>query len=466
MAFNHGITATESPTKLLAAVSDSITPVYVGTAPINLCKERNINEPILCSSYAEAVENFGFLEDFESYTLCEAIDVHFSKFNIGPIILINVVDTTKHIKEVTNKTITFVDGKYLIEDIGVLPETVVITTSFEYTKFFNDKGQLVLIPKETKTDPIEVRYSVIDIEKVKETDIIGGIDGATGKKKGLEAIAEVFPKYRKVPSLILAPKYSSSSTVAAVIEAKARKINGHFQGLGLVDLDTSKVKKYGDTVVNKNTNNISSTFLDVSWPKISLGKQQYNISTQKAALIQMLAKDNEDIPYRSPSNKNIKGDGAVLIDGTPVRLGLDEANYLNSQGISTIINWTGGWRLWGNRTSCYPAVSDPKDAFIVSRMMFNWVINSLVLTYWQKIDEPTNKVLIETVTDSINIWLNGLVAAGKLIGARVEFRREDNPLTSLVDGKIKFKLYFTPALPAEEIKFDLEIDVKYYEKLF
>ena len=234
MAFNHGITATESPTKLLAAVSDSITPVYVGTAPINLCKDKYINEPILCSSYAEAVESFGFSEDFEKYTLCEAIDVHFSKFNIGPIILINVLDTTKHIKEVTNKTITFVDGKYLLEDIGILPETVVITTTFEHTKTFNEKGQLVLIPKETKTDPIEVRYSVIDIEKVKETDIIGGIDGATGKKKGLEAIAEVFPKYRKVPSLILAPKYSSNSTVAAVIEAKARKINGHFQGFGLL----------------------------------------------------------------------------------------------------------------------------------------------------------------------------------------------------------------------------------------
>ncbi|MEJ6471136.1 hypothetical protein LH398_04270 [Fusobacterium nucleatum] len=58
MAFNHGITATESPTKLIAAVSDSITPVYVGTAPINLCKERNINEPILCSSYTEGSRKF------------------------------------------------------------------------------------------------------------------------------------------------------------------------------------------------------------------------------------------------------------------------------------------------------------------------------------------------------------------------------------------------------------------------
>ena len=32
--------------------------------------------------------------------------------------------------------------------------------------------------------------------------------------------------------------------------------------------------------------------------------------------------------------------------------------------------------------------------------------------------------------------------------------------------KIKFKVYFTPALPAEEIIYDLEIDVDYYDKLF
>ena len=171
--------------------------------PYNACYKF----PMLKTSfYPDAYKFINTREDFEKYTLCEAIDVHFSKFNIGPIILINVVDTTKHVKEVINKTITFVDGKYLIEDIGILPETVVITTSFEHTKFFNDKGQLVLIPNETKTDPIEVKYSMIDLEKVKETDIIGGIDGATGKKKGLEAIAEVFPKYRKVPSVILAPK--------------------------------------------------------------------------------------------------------------------------------------------------------------------------------------------------------------------------------------------------------------------
>ena len=74
--------------------------------------------------------------------------------------------------------------------------------------------------------------------------------------------------------------------------------------------------------------------------------------------------------------------------------------------------------------------------------------------------------LITTITDSVNIWLNGLTAAGMIIGGRVEFREEDNPTTSLIDGKIKFKLYFSPALPAEDICFDLEIDTKYYNNLF
>ena len=466
MAFRHGVTGNESPTRLIATVSDGITPVYVGTAPINLCEKKYINEPMLCSSYAEAVEYFGYSDDFKNYTLCEAIDTHFSKFNIGPIVLINVLDPSKHRKEVSNKSISQESGMYLLEDTGIIADTVVITSPFEHTKKFNEKGQLLLIPKKEKSGAIQVSYSTLDPSAIKAKEIIGGIDGETGKKTGLEAVADVFPKYRKVPSLLLAPKWSTDSTVAAVIEAKARKINGHFQAMGLVDLDTTKVKKYGDATKAKNDNNISSTFLDISFPKIALGNQQYHISTQKAALLQLLAFNSEDVPFKSPSNQNMKGDSSVLADGTAIRLGLDEANYLNSQGISTVINWIGGWRFWGNRTSCYPAVSDPKDAFIVSRMMFNWLINSLVLTYWQKVDSPTNKVLIETITDSINIWLNGLVAAGKIIGARVEFRRADNPTTSLIDGKIKFKLYFTPALPAEEIIFDLEIDTKYYENLF
>jgi len=74
-------------------------------------------------------------------------------------------------------------------------------------------------------------------------------------------------------------------------------------------------------------------------------------------------------------------------------------------------------------------------------------------------------VLIKTIMDTVGIWLNGLVAQGYLMGGRVEYIEDENPLTSLIDGQVAFHVYFTPALPAEGITFNGEIDVDYYNNL-
>ena len=158
--------------------------------------------------------------------------------------------------------------------------------------------------------------------------------------------------------------------------------------------------------------------------------------------------------------------GLALENGDEVILGNEEANYLNGEGIVTALNFIGGWRCWGNRTACYPDNTDPKDAFIPVRRMFYWVGSTVTTTVWQKVDEPGNRRLIDTVVDSLNVWLNSLSAAGQLLGGRLEFREEDNPTTDLMDGKYHFKLYMTPPSPAEDMEFDLEIDTAYYETLY
>ena len=470
MAFNHGVRTQETATSLIATKTDSITPFYVGTAPINMCEKQNINTPILCYSYEEAVKEFGFVRDFENYTLCEAMDAHFSKFGVGPIVLVNVLDPKTHKKTKQDENVPFLEDKTaVIKELGVIASSLKITPTITYVTEFDENGYLKIIQtgeEEVSGNKLSVTYDHLDPSVIKNTDIVGGIDPSSGAKKGLECISTVFPKYRLVPNLVLAPKWSTDSTVAAVMETKASLINGHFKGFALVDIDTKTVTKYSDAVKHKNDNNLISTYLEVCYPKVKLGDTQYHLSTQIACVIQSLAAKNDGIPYKSPSNEGIKADSTCLASGEEVFLGLDEANYLNENGITNAINWINGWVAWGNRTGCYPGVTDPKDNFIVSRLMFNFLTNSLVQTYWQKVDNPTNKNLITTITDSVNIWLNGLTAAGMIIGGRVEFREEDNPTTSLIDGKIKFKLYFSPALPAEDICFDLEIDTKYYNNLF
>ena len=145
---------------------------------------------------------------------------------------------------------------------------------------------------------------------------------------------------------------------------------------------------------------------------VKLGNEKYHLSTQIASLMNRTDSQHDDVPYYSPSNKNLQADGACLVDGTEIFMNSAQAGYLNGQGIVTALNFIGGWKLWGNRTTAYPSNTDVKDSFITNRRMFNWVGNTLVTTFWSKIDEPTNKRLIETVVDSANIWLNGLSAKG------------------------------------------------------
>ena len=146
----------------------------------------------------------------------------------------------------------------------------------------------------------------------------------------------------------------------------------------------------------------------VCWPKIKLGDDVFHLSTPLIGLMNKIDAGNDDTPYESPSNKTLQMNACVLSSGKEIDLGLEQANYLNGQGIVTALNWTGGWRAWGNRTGAYPANTDVKDAFIAVRRMFDWIGNEFILTFWQKVDKPITRRLIKTIVNSYNIRSNGL----------------------------------------------------------
>lgn len=66
-----------------------------------------------------------------------------------------------------------------------------------------------------------------------------------------------------------------------------------------------------------------------------------------------------------------------------------------------------------------------------------------------------------SIVDSINIWLNGLKTSEHILGGRIEFNADENPVTDLMAGKMKFHIYMTPPSPAKEIEFTLEYDAEY-----
>jgi phage tail sheath protein FI len=488
MTYQHGISVSEVPTSILPPVTVGAgLPVVFGTAPVNMAANpaEQVNKPILASTYQEAVSALGFVPANEStgvfdYTLCEFMRSHFALFAVAPVVFVNVLDPATHTTTVADDAVTLVTDSVTIAQTGILLSTLVVTDSTgdttyvagdDYVAAFDADGGVTLTRTDdgdiTANEELLVTYDHLDTTQIADADIIGGID-VDGAATGLELVEEVFPRFRLVPGQILAPKYSGNSAVAAVMNAKAGNVNGTFRAISLVDVPTGDVDNYTDVAAWKESNNITDPQQVVCWPKVKLGAEQFHLSTQLAGLMCLVDSQNGDVPYISPSNKNLRADSAVLENGTEVFLNRTTAALLNGQGIVTALNFVGGWTAWGNRTGAYPGNTDPKDAFISVRRMFNWIGNTLALTFWQRLDAPLNRRQIQTVVDSANIFLNGLAAQGYLVGDRnrVEFLADENPTTDLLDGIARFHVYITPPSPNRQIDFILEYDVTNIESLF
>ena len=348
------------------------------------------------------------------------------------------------------------------------PFTNTLIKNVDYTGGGTDDNYIITIIDATKivNDTVKIKYHELDPSQVTADDIIGGYDDNIGKNTGLECIEDVFPKYGLIPAIIVAPKFSTINSVIAVMKAKCTGINSTWRAIALCDIPTDEVTKYTDATQYKNQNNLVDSNLVVCWPKVAIDGRQYHMSTQLMALMQSTAADRGDLPYKSPSNENLQCDSLVLSDGTEIFISFTQANYLNSQGIYTGLNFVGGFKGWGNYCSSYPSESDVKNTFIAVRRMFNYINNELVLTYWQKVDDPMDNNLIEACIDSAQIWLNGLVSAGALLAGRIEIHEDENSTTDLLSGIIRFHLYITVPIPAQTIEFLLEYDVNALSELF
>ena len=485
MTYKHGVFGSEVPTSIVPMTNVSAgLPVVFGTAPVHLASDfAGANKPVLCHTYNEAVAALGYSDDWGSYTLCEFMKSHFALFNMAPVVFVNVLDPgkTAHKEAVTDSDVTLTEGVGVIAEAVYLPTLVVKKTSAgqalvkgtDYTAEYDEAGKLVITAL-AGGQLVSASSCVASFDKLKpsgvdDDDIIGGVDISTGDSTGLELVHEIYPRFGLVPGIILAPGWSHLPEVAAVMKAKCENISGHFEAICICDLDTDTVTKYSDVKAWKDGNNYVAARQVLCWPKVKLGDAQYHMSTQLAGVICKTDAAHEDVPYWSPSNQSLQCDGVfagAAGSEKEIFLNSENAQYLNGEGIVTALNFIGGWKAWGNRTTIYPSVTDPKDAFICIRRMFNWLNNTLITSFWQKIDNPANKRLIATIVDSANIWLNGLTSRGMLLGGRVEFREDENPVTDLMDGIIRFHVYFTPPAPARDIEFIQEYDPAYMATLF
>lgn len=464
----HGVFVTEkNGTAITPIVAESGIPFVIGTSPVQSAENpANAGAVVLCSTYEEAVEKLGYSDDWDNYTLCEVMYSHFKMFGCSPVIFCNILDISTHKEAVSETEYTVADHKVKLS-IDAINDSALVVKSGSYTlvkdtdyKAFYGEEELVVELISTSTyysaSTLKIAYNKAKASAVTNTEVANG----------LENIELCLTALGVVPDLILAPKYSTNSSVAAAMSTKADAINGMFKAKAIVDIDCSSATTPDLGITKKTTDLLVDEAEIVCWPMAKSADKVFHLSTIIAGAIAEVDTENDGCPYESPSNKAVKISALVIPSGgdyEEVQLTLAKANQLNQAGIVTAINFVNGWTVWGNYTACFPSTEEVKDYFIPVSRMFGWVGNSLIKTFWGQLDKPMSRRLIDTILDTANVWLNGLVGQGYLLGARVEMLDSENPLANFMAGIIKLHVYITPPSPAQEIDFVLEYDASYVE---
>ena len=469
---NHGVFVTERNTSLSTpVVASSGIPFVVGCAPIHTADNpAGVQEPTLITNWNEFLDKFGYCEDWANFTLCEFAYSQFVLYNMQPVIFLNLFDpaTMKAAQTAADFNVTdhkinlgklaINDSALVVKDKDETPNT--LTKDTDYVVYFAN-GEMIIELLSTGSYYSETALNIV-YDKAVFTSIT-----ASAVATALDKIELCMTKLGVLPSFICAPGWSDQSSVAAAMATKAGAINGMFRAKALIDVPcgSGAATTYSSVATAKAANNMTDPNQILCWPLLKLGDKTFHMSTQLAGL--MAAIDAEvGAPHYSPSNHPLRADKLVIADGTEVLLSKAQADTVNNAGVITALNFMGSFVIWGHYTACYPGNTDIKDYYVPVSRVFDWVGNTLIQTFWSQLDKPMTRRLVDTILDSANVWINGLIGSGYILGGRVEMIESENSLTNLLAGIVNLHVYLTPPSPAQEIDFTLEYDASYLQAAF
>lgn len=474
MPYQHGVYGIQSPTTdTLPPAGVATLPVYIGTAPVQqlAAPSAAINTPLLVNSYDEAKAAIGYSDDWVNFTLCEAVYAHFkNKIQpIGPIVLINVMNPATHVTEKT-ASVAIVNGVGYLAKPAVLSSIVIASKvqGTDYTVEYTTDGRVkfTVLPTKTLVNPSSVTYDEMDVTEVASADIIGG--NTAGVRTGISVVEMVYVMHKQIPTILAAPGWSNVKTIKEAMVTVSQNINGHWDALVVADLDSSTSTTIALAITWKATNGYTDIGVKVGWPKAKSAGLIFWASTLMVVRMQQTDYAADNVPYISPSNKQIDITTPVLASGADFYFDEAQANDLNAKGITTF-NYRGGiWVLWGPHCANYEygTTMDAKDIFDAGIRMMMYMTNTFQDRFMSDVDGPLNRSVVDTILNDAGTWINSLIADGKLLYGQIVFNETSNPTTSIVEGNFVFNVQTTTTPVAKSLTFVVQYTTAGINTLF
>lgn len=431
--------------------------VYIGTAPVQTVAggAKNVNRPIVVNNIAEARKYFGYSDNWDKFTLCEAMHTHLVMNAVGPLVLINVLDVEKHTAaESGSVNLTPVNGKVTIANAeNIILDSISVTgktLGTDYVAQYDCAKQVIVlsevIPGTLGDEALSITYNSVDASKVTTDDVIGETDDA-GTNTGLYALKNVYQLTGYIPSFVLAPGFSSMPEVHTAMLQNCRKINNHWDAYVLADLPIVDEKGDSITITNvqawKKQNGYTSEAETVYYP-LAKGTDGhiYHISVLAAANLQTLLYANDGIPYMTASNTECPIIANLYMgEGTENRVYDDQIinEKLNKNGIASAAFMGGGWVIWGGHSADYEFGANTNvNVAETNRMMLFYVSNDFQHRRCRSVDKPMTANDVRTIVAEEQARLDALVKIGALIFAEVHQNAEADAYSDLMQGDLAF----------------------------
>jgi len=282
-------------------------------------------------------------------------------------------------------------------------------------------------------------------------NVVGGVDGGTGERKGVTALLNAKSIVKVTPKILIAPDFSNEKAVADELIGVADRLRAVavIEGSNTTD---AEAKTYADSFDSSRAYMID--------PAVKIftasGDKVVGASSAVAGLIAQL-----DF-WVSPSNKVIKGIVGVA-RAVDFELGdaNSSANLLNEKRVATIV-FEQGYRLWGNLSLS----SDPKWQFINVRRSADVIASSLLAAHLWAVDKGITKTYFADVTEGVKRYLRSLQGRGAILGGDCWYDPDINTADQIQLGKATWDFDFTPVYPAQTVTFRSNLTDKYIKNLF
>ncbi|WP_336800668.1 phage tail sheath family protein [Kaistia sp. MMO-174] len=309
---------------------------------------------------------------------------------------------------------------------------------------------------------VRVAEGVSETPATKLEQTISNFVGSGANFSGVHAFKLCRQRFGEDPGLLIAPGYTTQR-----ISNAANPVVSEFEGIAkrlksIVVADAGGTDKAGAFAWAEDFTDGQRIF--ATWPQVNVWDTASSsvvarpLAARAAGLFVKRDKEKGG-PYWSPSNQAVGGIAGTALPVSYYDGDSDhDANWLNERKLATVID---NRILWGNETLS----SDPLWRFVNVRRTRDAAERSIVRAFRWAMDRNLGKHLPVAIIQSLDEFIDGLVAVGAVLGGRAFWLRDMNSNTDLRNGILRIEFDMEEAPPLQDLQFGSRRNVAYFDVL-